>query len=94
MPKSVTQNEATEEPGTQEDRDDNQAGARYKAVSKGVIREGADKKSPKAGELAIGEEILVLATEMVEGTLRVQFDRGWASVTAGSGKALLELVAD
>ena len=57
-----------------------------------MIREGADKKSRKTGELAIGEEILVLATEMVEGTLRVQFDRGWASVTAGSGKALLELV--
>ena len=65
---------------------------RYKVVSKGVIREGADKKSRKTGELAIGEEILVLATEMVDGTLRVQFDRGWASVTAGSGKALLELV--
>lgn len=66
---------------------------RYKAISKGVIREGADKKSPKVGDLVEGTIIEVLATETVAGIERVQFDQGWTSVTAGSGKLLLELLA-
>jgi hypothetical protein len=71
-----------------------EAPVRYRAVAKGVIRERADKASPKCGELALGDEIVVLASETVEGTVRVQFDRGWASVAAASGKVLLEVVED
>eukprot|EP01043_Picozoa_sp_COSAG02_P030322 COSAG02_NODE_1929_length_10336_cov_69.703819_10_plen_259_part_01 len=67
---------------------------RYRAVAKGVIREGANKTSPKCGQLAPGDEIVMLASETVDGTLRVQFDRGWVSVAAGSGKELLEMVED
>jgi hypothetical protein len=70
--------------------------ARYRAIAPGVIRKHADKKSDKVGKLAEGAEIVALATEQVGDTLRVQFDApppgGWVSVTAASGKALLELV--
>ena len=65
----------------------------YRAVSKGVIREGPGKQSPKCGELSVGEEITVLDTRTVEGTVRVQFERGWVSVTAASGKVLLEPIS-
>ena len=65
---------------------------RYKALAPGVIRAAADKSSDKVGKLEIGEVIAALRTEDVGGTIRVEFDRGWVSVTAGSGKALLELL--
>ena len=65
---------------------------RYKAVAAGVIRKAVDKASDKAGKLDVGEVIEALSTEVVGGTTRVEFDRGWVSVTAGSGKALLELL--
>ena len=58
-----------------------------------MIRSGADKKSDKIDDLAEGTVIVALATTEVGDTTRVQFDRGWVSVTAGSGKVLLELVA-
>ena len=67
---------------------------RYKAVAEGVIRKAVDKSSTKVGKLEIGEIIEVLSTEDAGGTVRVEFDRGWTSVTAGNGKALLELVTD
>jgi hypothetical protein len=70
------------------------AAVRYRAVAKGVVRDHADKASAKCGELAIGDEIVVQASETVDGTVRVQFDRGWASVAAASGKVLLEIVED
>eukprot|EP01043_Picozoa_sp_COSAG02_P047396 COSAG02_NODE_4540_length_5235_cov_4.163357_7_plen_398_part_01 len=70
------------------------APVRYRAVAKGVIREYANKQSPKCGELAPGDEIVMLAKENIDGTVRVQFDRGWVSVAAASGKELLEVVED
>ena len=63
---------------------------RFKALSKGVIRAGVDKKSEKVGDLPEGTVIEVLSTEEVGDTTRVQFDRGWVSMTGGSGQALLE----
>ena len=36
----------------------------------------------------------MLAKENIDGTVRVQFDRGWVSVAAASGKELLEVVED
>eukprot|EP01046_Picozoa_sp_COSAG06_P045017 COSAG06_NODE_6158_length_3078_cov_1.340718_1_plen_510_part_10 len=65
---------------------------RFKALSKGVIRAGADKTSEKVGDLPEGTVIEVLSTEEVGDTTRVQFDHGWVSMTGGSGQALLEPV--
>ena len=67
---------------------------RYKAVAAGVIRKAVDKSSDKVGKLEVGEVIEVLSTEDAGGIMRVEFDRGWTSVTAGNGKVLLELVTD
>jgi len=48
-------------------------------------------ESEKAGKLKEGEEIDVTEVVVTEsGTTRVHFDRGWASVRAKNGKALLE----
>ena len=67
----------------------------YKALAPGVIREGAEMDSDKAGKLEEGEEIVVTERkELDDGTMRVKFDRGWTSVSAKSGKALLELVEE
>ena len=65
---------------------------RYKALGPGIVRKAADKASEKVGKLEEGEVIEALSTAEVDGTTRVEFDRGWVSVTAGSGKALLELL--
>ena len=65
---------------------------RYKAVGVGVIRTGAAMNSDKAGKLIVGELIEVIATETVGDSQRVRFDRGWVSMFAKSGKAVLELV--
>ena len=67
----------------------------YRALQKGVVREAFDKTSDKTGELAAGEEITATETRMNDdGQLRIQFDGGWVSLTAGSGKALLEEVSN
>lgn len=67
-------------------------GKRYVAVSVGVIRAEAAMDSRRVGYLVVGEEIVCLATEMSGDVLRVQFDRGWASVF-WMGKTLLEPLA-
>ena len=64
----------------------------YKALAGGVIRSGAALDSAKVGNLREGEVIGVTAKQMVSGSTRVKFDRGWTSVLAKSGKTLLELV--
>ena len=71
---------------------DSDAGsARYKAVAQGVIRKEADMDSENVGKLKVGEIILVTETKIMSaGTVRVHFDRGWASLNAKSGKVLLE----
>ena len=67
--------------------------SRYKVLSATVIREGSGKSSKKVGELEEGAEILALAAEIIDdGSTRVQFDRGWVSVTAAAGLPLLELI--
>ena len=50
--------------------------------------------SPKAepGKLTIGQEIEVLEQQKVDGTMRLRFEGGWTSLTAKSGKVLLERV--
>ena len=67
---------------------------RYRALSAGVIRKEAAMDSATVGKLTAGEEYVALGTEDIGSTVRVHFERGWASVTAKSGKALLELVVD
>eukprot|EP01050_Picozoa_sp_SAG11_P009857 SAG11_NODE_958_length_6390_cov_1.884438_5_plen_52_part_00 len=48
--------------------------------------------SPEAGKLVAGEELSITAQENIGGILRVQFARGWASVTSKQGTPLLELI--
>ena len=43
-------------------------------------------------KLTVGQEIIVLEQREVDGITRVRFDGGWTSVTAKSGKALLERI--
>ena len=69
-------------------------GKMYLALVKGVIREAFDKDSDKVGDLGAGEVITALETRFNDdGQLRVQFERGWVSMTSGSGKELLEEVS-
>ncbi len=65
-------------------------GATYKAVAAGIIRSGVDLGSEKVGSLAVGDELVALETDLVGHTLRVRFDRGWASVFSKSGKCVLK----
>ena len=57
---------------------DGDAGVRYKALAAGVIRTGAAMDSPKADpeKLTVGQEFVVTETEIVDGTVRLKFDRG------------------
>jgi pyruvate/2-oxoglutarate dehydrogenase complex dihydrolipoamide acyltransferase (E2) component len=66
----------------------------YRVLMPGLIREDVDMASPKVGKLEQGEEIVVTARKAVGDTVRVQFDRGWASVTSKSGRPLLQLVRE
>eukprot|EP01051_Picozoa_sp_SAG22_P004176 SAG22_NODE_217_length_14910_cov_65.532978_6_plen_2053_part_00 len=62
----------------------------YRTKLKATIRESVDRQSKIIGNLAIGEVINVLETVRLEtGQLRVRFDRGWTSETAGDGRLLL-----
>ena len=63
------------------------------ALKRGVVRAGVAKDSDKVGELAEGESFVAIGGQLLEGQLRVQFDRGWVSESAASGKQLLELVS-
>ena len=74
--------------------DDDSSPDVYKAVAPGVIRTGAAMDSPKADpeKLTIGQEIEVLEQQKVDGTMRLRFEGGWTSLTAKSGKVLLERV--
>ena len=66
---------------------------RYKVLWDGcVIRASAALDSAKVGNLNKWEVIEVTAKQMVSGTTRVKFDRGWVSVVSKSGNTLLELV--
>ena len=78
--------------GSDSDAGGGAEGTRYRALAPGVIRTGAALDSPKAepDKLTIGEEILVTNQQIVDGSTRLQFDRGWTSETAKSGKVLLE----
>lgn len=67
---------------------------RYRALASGHIRAGAELETDKVGQLTIGEEIVVLSREMIGETERLQFDRGWVSLYAKSGKPILEPVAE
>ena len=62
----------------------------YRALAQGVIRSGPSMDSEKAGKLAEGETITVSERQDVPGTMRVRFEKGWASVTSKKGTPLLE----
>ena len=62
--------------------------ARYRAVSAGVIREGAEMDSPKAGSLQEGAEIDAIETKDVVGTTRVHFD---SPMFSGLGYCLVQM---
>jgi hypothetical protein len=69
-------------------------GERYKALAPGYIRAGAGMTTDKVGQLVVGEEIVAIKSEIVDEAVRLQFDRGWVSLHAKSGKSVLELVAE
>ena len=60
----------------------------YKALDKGVIREGEDGESPKVGNLTPGR--LIVALEEVGN--RVRYTEGWVSKESKKGMPLLEFV--
>lgn len=69
-------------------------GSVYRVLQKGVVRAGFDKDSDKTGQqLEPGDKITAIETRVNDsGQLRVNFEGGWVSLAAASGKALLELV--
>ena len=62
----------------------------YRALAQGVIRSGPSLDSERTGKLAEGETITVSERQDVPGTMRVRFEKGWASVTSKKGTPLLE----
>jgi hypothetical protein len=66
---------------------------RYRSLGHGTIWTGADKSSAKTkAKLSPGDEIIALATQVVDGEMRIQMDRGWISAVAANGAVLLEPV--
>lgn len=63
-----------------------------------MVRKVAAKDSEKIGTIPLGEVIICIATQDIDGTPQVQFDHkglkigGWTSVTASNGAKLLEEV--
>ena len=68
-------------------------GERYRALAPGYVRAGAEMNTDKVGQLTVGEEIIVIDSEIVDEAIRLQFDRGWVSLHAKSGKPVLQRVA-
>ena len=67
----------------------------YKVIVKGgaKVRSGFEVSSDDMGSIAFGETIEVLDGRLNEqGSMRVQFERGWVSTKAGDGTQLLEPV--
>eukprot|EP01047_Picozoa_sp_COSAG01_P033712 COSAG01_NODE_2493_length_7581_cov_126.097167_2_plen_929_part_00 len=63
---------------------------RYECVKRCIYRAGFDLQSDFQGYLEVGTVITALESRMNSGgQLRVRFDQGWASVTAGTGGVLL-----
>ena len=72
-------------------------GVRYRIISAGVIRtrKAMDSDKAKREKTVEGEVILVTETgELEDGTARLKFDGGWTSLTAKSGKVLIEKLED
>ena len=69
-------------------------GERYRALAPGYVRAGAGMNTDRVGQLTVGEEIIVIESEIVDEAVRVQFERGWVSLHAKSGKTVLERVAE
>jgi hypothetical protein len=66
---------------------------RYRALAAGHIRAGVGMETDKVGQLVVGEEIVMLSSGTVgDGTVRIQFARGWVSLRGKSGKPVLELI--
>jgi hypothetical protein len=72
-----------------------QPATHYRSIAEGVIREDADMDSKTVGRLEKGEVIIVTNKVTLDGGgVRLQFDKGWASMTAKSGKILLKPLKD
>jgi hypothetical protein len=66
------------------------AGTRYQCVKRCIYRAGFDLHSEFQGHLEVGTVITALESRWnSRGQLRVRFDQGWVSVTAGDGGMLL-----
>eukprot|EP01047_Picozoa_sp_COSAG01_P064505 COSAG01_NODE_8549_length_2745_cov_8.692366_1_plen_477_part_00 len=70
------------------------AGTRYQCVKRCICRAGFDLHSEFQGHLEVGTGITALESRWnSRGQLRVRFDQGWVSVTAGDGGMLLAAAA-
>ena len=66
----------------------------YRVLNKTLIRAGVEATSDKVGPIEAGEIIKALDVQLnTAGAQRVQFARGWVSVIAGNGTAVLEPMA-
>jgi hypothetical protein len=63
---------------------------RYEALTSAPVHEQVDLKSKKLDKLSQGETIVALATQEVDGIVRVQCSLGWVSTTGKKGKVLLK----
>jgi hypothetical protein len=67
----------------------------YRVLNFGAIRAGVALSSPKVGATVVGESILVTQRVVHEdGTVRLQFERGWVSEHGRKGTKLLEFVRE
>jgi hypothetical protein len=78
-------------PQAESSDDDSPPAVRYKSLTTGIIREGPDPGSAKVGKLEVDEVVVALADKVLEnGIVRVMCEKGWVSVTAKTGKAMME----
>lgn len=78
-------------PPAESSEDDSPPTVRYRSLTTGIIRESSDPGSAKVGKLDVGEVVVALAEQELEnGIVRVMFEKGWVSVTAKTGKAMME----
>ena len=68
----------------------------FRVINRAFVRSDFEMNSVREGTVEVGEEIEALEMRQNEnGVVRVRFERGWVSATAGgSGKPLLERLPD
>jgi hypothetical protein len=69
------------------------AGVRYKVVNRAFVRVGFELTSQRRGTVEPGEYVVAMTTRTnADQTVRVQFERGWVSMTGPDGSPVLAVV--